>query len=274
MNPTSPLARYMKRAGINEAAPKNKKAEDFIKGNKESFKKKYGDEWEKVLYATAHKKFGKNEEHGAGEEGTDALTQKYKKDTPGQYEAVNEEAKVVLNNSELKSHIINTICKVSRMLEDCYVEYESERSGTMVSSPDGYTKKREKLIKEQEKALKSLLDLTLTFKSNIKKTMDMIENSREQIMRNEEVDLGEEGNGRKLPDHLKKKPGTDVFGNPKKPMPRAKTTTATPPKNDGPLVRPKKNRSKFWKKEKTVGEEAVKIAKKFVAEIKTNEKEK
>ena len=45
---------------IKEVAPSGKDAEDFIKGNKEKFKKRYGDKWEKVLYATAWKVYGKS----------------------------------------------------------------------------------------------------------------------------------------------------------------------------------------------------------------------
>lgn len=45
---------------IEEVAPPGKDAEDFIKGNKEKFKKRYGDNWEKVLYATARKAYGKS----------------------------------------------------------------------------------------------------------------------------------------------------------------------------------------------------------------------
>ncbi len=47
---------------IMERAPKNPKAERFIKKNKAEFKKRYGDRWEEVLYATAWKKFGESEE--------------------------------------------------------------------------------------------------------------------------------------------------------------------------------------------------------------------
>lgn len=47
---------------IAEKAPPGKKAEDFIKGNKEPFKKRYGKKWQEVLYATAWKKFGKKTE--------------------------------------------------------------------------------------------------------------------------------------------------------------------------------------------------------------------
>lgn len=46
---------------LTEVAPKGKKAEDFITKNKASFKKRYGDNWERVLYATAWKLFGDTE---------------------------------------------------------------------------------------------------------------------------------------------------------------------------------------------------------------------
>lgn len=47
---------------INEASPPSKEAEDWIKSNKEEFKKQYGEDWESVLYATAWKMFGKKED--------------------------------------------------------------------------------------------------------------------------------------------------------------------------------------------------------------------
>lgn len=68
--------------------------ERFILKNKAAFKKRYGADWERVLYATANKQF--NEEGGAGEWGTDKLTNKYKKDTPGQEETVVKKKKIVL----------------------------------------------------------------------------------------------------------------------------------------------------------------------------------
>ncbi len=40
---------------IKEVAPPGKDAEEFIKNSKDKFKKRYGDNWEKVLYATAWK---------------------------------------------------------------------------------------------------------------------------------------------------------------------------------------------------------------------------
>jgi len=46
---------------IGEAAPPGAEAEAFIKDNKSKFKKRYGDKWEQVLYATAWKVYGKNE---------------------------------------------------------------------------------------------------------------------------------------------------------------------------------------------------------------------
>lgn len=47
---------------IQEEAPPGAKAERFIKKNKADFKKRYGDRWEEVLYATAWKQFGESEE--------------------------------------------------------------------------------------------------------------------------------------------------------------------------------------------------------------------
>lgn len=44
---------------LAESAPPGKKAEEWIKANKDEFKKQYGDRWEEVIYATAwtmHKK--------------------------------------------------------------------------------------------------------------------------------------------------------------------------------------------------------------------------
>jgi len=43
-----------------EKAPPGEKAEKFIKSNKESFKKRYGKDWERILYATAWKQFGES----------------------------------------------------------------------------------------------------------------------------------------------------------------------------------------------------------------------
>lgn len=47
---------------LDEKAPPGKKAESFIKKNKDSFKKRYGKRWKKVLYATAWEKFGEKSE--------------------------------------------------------------------------------------------------------------------------------------------------------------------------------------------------------------------
>ena len=44
---------------MSETAPPGKKPERFIKKSKKDFKKRYGKNWEKVLYATAWKNFGK-----------------------------------------------------------------------------------------------------------------------------------------------------------------------------------------------------------------------
>lgn len=43
-----------------EKAPPGKKAERFIKKQKKEFKKRYGKNWERVLYATAWKNFGES----------------------------------------------------------------------------------------------------------------------------------------------------------------------------------------------------------------------
>ena len=43
---------------VTESAPPGEKAERFIKKNKKAFKKRYGDNWERVLYARAWKQFG------------------------------------------------------------------------------------------------------------------------------------------------------------------------------------------------------------------------
>lgn len=48
----------LKRKQVYEAAPKSKKAEEWILSNKSAFKKRYGDDWEQIIYATAHKLFG------------------------------------------------------------------------------------------------------------------------------------------------------------------------------------------------------------------------
>ena len=57
---TLPIAQLKRRnPNLTEVAPEGKKAEDFITKNKAAFKKRYGDDWERVLYATAWKLFGK-----------------------------------------------------------------------------------------------------------------------------------------------------------------------------------------------------------------------
>jgi hypothetical protein len=48
-------------SNLKEVAPPSKEAEEWITSNKDNFKKQYGDNWEPVLYATAWKRFGKNE---------------------------------------------------------------------------------------------------------------------------------------------------------------------------------------------------------------------
>lgn len=47
---------------LDEASPPGDKVERFIKDASDTFKKKYGKNWERVLYATAWKKFGKGED--------------------------------------------------------------------------------------------------------------------------------------------------------------------------------------------------------------------
>jgi hypothetical protein len=47
---------------VTEVAPPGKKAEEFINDRKEDFKKRYGKNWERVLYATAWKQFGPKHE--------------------------------------------------------------------------------------------------------------------------------------------------------------------------------------------------------------------
>ena len=56
---TLPIGSLRRRdPSLTEVAPEGKKAEEFITKNKASFKKRYGDNWERVLYATAWKLFG------------------------------------------------------------------------------------------------------------------------------------------------------------------------------------------------------------------------
>lgn len=45
---------------IIEKAPPGKKAKDFIEKAAPDFKKRYGDNWEAALYATANKLFAKH----------------------------------------------------------------------------------------------------------------------------------------------------------------------------------------------------------------------
>jgi hypothetical protein len=72
----------MRRAGDNygdsefdevtqmEVAPPSDKAEEFIQKNKGDFKKRYGERWKEVLYATAHEKFpSKGKKEAAGDPG-------------------------------------------------------------------------------------------------------------------------------------------------------------------------------------------------------------
>lgn len=66
---------------LDEKAPPGSAAMEFLKKSAPNFKKRYGSDWEKALYATAWKKFGKNEEV---DENTDidltALTEEDKKE--------------------------------------------------------------------------------------------------------------------------------------------------------------------------------------------------
>lgn len=48
------------KKNVKESAPPGKEAKDFISNSKSEFKKKYGKDWEKKLYATAWKKFGES----------------------------------------------------------------------------------------------------------------------------------------------------------------------------------------------------------------------
>lgn len=54
---TKPLM-LLKRKKMYEVAPPSKEAEAWIKSNKPLFKKRYGDDWEQVLYAVAWRMFG------------------------------------------------------------------------------------------------------------------------------------------------------------------------------------------------------------------------
>jgi len=47
---------------LNEKSPPSEKAEKFIKSSKKDFKKRYGKNWKRVLYATAWKNFDKMNE--------------------------------------------------------------------------------------------------------------------------------------------------------------------------------------------------------------------
>lgn len=58
----SKTKKHVKESNVNEVAPPGKAAEKFIKDNKESFRNRYGSGWEKILYATAWKKFGNKSE--------------------------------------------------------------------------------------------------------------------------------------------------------------------------------------------------------------------
>ena len=51
--PVGMMPRRFPTDTVIEKAPENPKAEEFIQKNKLAFKKRYGDNWERVLYATA-----------------------------------------------------------------------------------------------------------------------------------------------------------------------------------------------------------------------------
>lgn len=61
---------------IMERAPKNPKAEKFIKKSKSEFKKRYGDRWKEVLYATAWKMFGESDNSPENTENTEVAETK------------------------------------------------------------------------------------------------------------------------------------------------------------------------------------------------------
>lgn len=52
---TVPLGAMRRKhpAEVYEVSPDNPKAEEFILKNKSQFKRRYGDKWEEILYATA-----------------------------------------------------------------------------------------------------------------------------------------------------------------------------------------------------------------------------
>ena len=56
--PVGAMPRRFPNNTMFEKAPDNPKAEEFITKNKASFRKRYGDNWERVLYSTAWKLFG------------------------------------------------------------------------------------------------------------------------------------------------------------------------------------------------------------------------
>lgn len=59
---TLPIASLKRRLPFNEVAPNNPKAEEFIMKNKMAFRKRYGEDWKKVLYSTAWKLFGDSQD--------------------------------------------------------------------------------------------------------------------------------------------------------------------------------------------------------------------
>lgn len=48
---------FPSKVNLIEVAPPSKKIEKFINDSKESFRKRYGKAWKKILYATAWKKY-------------------------------------------------------------------------------------------------------------------------------------------------------------------------------------------------------------------------
>lgn len=59
---TLPVGMMKVKRPVSEVAPEDPRAEAFIKDNKTAFKKRYGDNWKQVLYATAWKLFGNSKD--------------------------------------------------------------------------------------------------------------------------------------------------------------------------------------------------------------------
>lgn len=55
---TKPIM-HLRRKQVYETAPSSKEAEKWILSNKAAFKKRYGEDWQQILYATAWKLFKK-----------------------------------------------------------------------------------------------------------------------------------------------------------------------------------------------------------------------